>query len=145
MLSGLECMTEHPSFFQTKGIPPTTVIGEVTNIKEKLRILEVWLYAKFNCVKCKHLQRSHVNLKRRVSEQAEEIQRLRSSSADISSASEVLPDYSPPQKCFGRTDPSLKPSTDSRPVSCINLVHRYFHIFITGVLERGRSGQVGKC
>jgi hypothetical protein len=83
----------------TSGIPSTTVIGEMAKLKEKLRVLE----------------KSYTSLERKVSEQALEINYLKSSSADISSVSEI-PDYSPPftqsQRPIGRSPPLFKPKAE---------------------------------
>ena len=72
-----------------------------------------------------------------MSEQAIEIKYLRSSSAEISSASEIVPDYSPPitlsQRLNGRSPPFSKPKAEEDiPVSHINLTM----LFIVHVLSQ---------
>lgn len=91
----------------------------MVRLTEKLRLLEVYLHILYNVNDNVVLQKSHVSLKRKVSEQALEIRFLKSSSAEMSSASEVQdssPSFTSPQ---WRTPSLSKRNSEDIPVSYI--------------------------
>lgn len=112
----------------------TTFTSEVTKLKEKVRVLEVRFVTSFLPVThALVLQKSHISLKRKVSDQAAELNQLRKMTSPEISASEATPDgpiplFLPPRGPFHRSPIySPVPREQDIPVnlSCACVIHAH--------------------